>query len=56
MDFQQMPIGFAMALAQNPAAMETYAALPRETPLAGSRIAEIFRSRGRIQRTVRCPY
>ncbi len=28
MDFQQMPIGFAMALAQNSAAMEAYAALP----------------------------
>ena len=27
MDFQQMPIGFAMALAQNSAAMEAYAAL-----------------------------
>ena len=25
MDFQQMPIGFAMALAQNSAAMEAYA-------------------------------
>ena len=30
MDFQQMPIGFAMALAQNSAAMEAYAALSRE--------------------------
>ncbi len=29
MDFQQMPIGFAMALAQNSAA-EAYAALSRE--------------------------
>ena len=34
MDFQQMPIGFAMALAQNPAAMEAYAALPREAQAA----------------------
>ena len=30
MDFQQMPIGFAMALAQNAATMEAYAALSRE--------------------------
>lgn len=30
MEFQQMPIGFAMALAQNSAAMEAYAALSRE--------------------------
>ena len=30
MDFQQMPIGFAMALAQNAAAMEAYAALSRK--------------------------
>ena len=30
MDFQQRPIGFAMALAQNSAAMEAYAALSRE--------------------------
>ena len=30
MDFQQMPIGFAMALAQNSAAMEAYATLPQE--------------------------
>ena len=30
MDFQQMPIGFAMALAQNSAAMEAYAALSRK--------------------------
>ena len=27
MDFQQMPIGFAMALAQNPPAMEAFALL-----------------------------
>ena len=30
MDFQEMPIGFAVALAQSSAAMEAYAALPRE--------------------------
>ena len=30
MDFQQMPIGFAMALAQNPEAMEAYASLSCE--------------------------
>ena len=30
MDFLQMPIGFAMALAQNAAAMEAYAVLSRE--------------------------
>ena len=30
MDFRQMPIGFAMALAQNAAAMEAYATLSWE--------------------------
>ena len=30
MDFQEIPIGFAVALAQSSAAMEAYAALPRE--------------------------
>ena len=34
MDFQQMPIGFAMALAQNQSAMEAFAALPQNAKAA----------------------
>ena len=34
MDFRQMPIGFAMALAQNAAAMAAYAELSREAQRA----------------------
>lgn len=52
MDFQQMPIGFAMALAQNPAAMETYAALPRETKSALLAQAHSARSEAEMHRLV----
>ena len=47
-----MPIGFAMALAQNPAAMETYAALPRETKSALPAQAHSARSEAEMHRLV----
>ena len=41
MDFQQMPIGFAMALAQNSAAMEAYAALSVKCGTARFTVASV---------------
>ena len=52
MDFQQMPIGFAMALAQNAAAMGAYAVLPREAQAAVLTRAHCARSEAEMHRIV----
>ena len=52
MDFQQVPIGFAMALAQNPAAMEAYAALSREAQSDILTRAHSARSEAEMRRIV----
>ena len=52
MDFQQMPIGFAMALAQNQPAMEAFAALPRDARTAILTRAHSARSEAEMHRIV----
>ena len=52
MDFQQMPIGFAMALAQNPGALEAFAAMPRDAKAAILSRAHNARSEAEMHRIV----
>ena len=52
MDYQQLPIGFAMALAQNPNAMETFAKLPQDTKASILTQAHNARSEAEMHRIV----
>ena len=52
MDYQQLPIGFAMALAQNPNAMETFAQLPQDAKAGILTQAHNARSEAEMHRIV----
>ena len=52
MEFEKLPVGFAMALAQNRAAMETFAAMSEEQKQSVINRAHHVRNKNEMQQVV----